>query len=140
MHHPKLRLPQVNRQTAGCVPILEKVERNILSKPHEIFVFEGFIMVTETATQTKDAGIVGRYFHSLKDGRISAQGEVVSRPEPGWYLVTLFDWIVGEPSVCRLVRLEDMAGWLFYENSEMMCHAYQYGIARAGGPYREIDE
>jgi len=97
-------------------------------------------MIKKMTTETNDIGIVGRYFHTLKDGKISEQGEVISRPEAGWYLVTFFDWIVGEPYVCRLVRLEDMAGWFFYENSEMMRHAYQYGIARAGGPYREMDD
>lgn len=96
-------------------------------------------MTTKQATEPNDMGIVGRYFHTLKDGKIAGQGVVISRPEPGWYLVTFFDWIVGEPPVCRLVRVEDMAGWFFYENSEMMHHAYQYGIARAGGPYRDDD-
>jgi hypothetical protein len=97
-------------------------------------------MAVEAAAQTNDTGIVGRFFHTLKEGQIFEQGEVISRPEPGWYLVTVFDWLTGDPYVCRLVRLEDMTEWFFYENSEMMRHAYKYGIARAGGKYRERDD
>jgi hypothetical protein len=39
---------------------------------------------------------------------------VIGEPHPGWYLVQLFDWTSGEPTLQRLVPIEKMIGWLFY--------------------------
>ena len=89
-----------------------------------------------TTSENETAGLVGRFFHSVKDGHIETQGEVIGRPEPGLYLVTYFDWVTGEPSVCRLVTIDQMKTWLFYEDLDMMKHSYKHGIARAGGSYR----
>jgi hypothetical protein len=44
---------------------------------------------------------------------------------------------MGEPNVRRLVRIEDMGNWLFYENAEAMQVSYEEGCAREGGPYRK---
>lgn len=85
------------------------------------------------------AVLIGQFFHSIgKDtGKIQWQGCIIGNPEPGWYLVQLFEWAMGEPNVRRLVRIEDMEGWLFYPDGEAMTHSYEYGIARAGGNYRD---
>ena len=81
--------------------------------------------------------MVGRFFHSVNEnGKIMWQGQIVGNPHSDYYLVELFDWLVGGASVQRLIRLEEMESWLFYPDSNMMMHAYDYGIARAGGPYR----
>ena len=82
------------------------------------------------------SALIGRYFHSIDAGQVNWQGKVISHPEPNWYVVQLFDWIVGEPNVQRLVKIEQMNGWLFYENSEQMQFSYEHGTARNGGPYR----
>lgn len=44
---------------------------------------------------------------------------------------------MGEPNVRRLVRIEDMEHWLFYEDADAMKFSYDYGSAREGGPYRK---
>jgi len=65
------------------------------------------------------------------------QGVVVGNPEPGWYLVQLFEWLMGEPNLRRLVKIEDMEHWLFYEDVEAMKFSYDHGTAREGGKYRD---
>jgi len=83
--------------------------------------------------------LLGEYFHSIgKDtGKVEWQGVVIGNPEPGWYLLQLFDWVMGEPNLRRLVRIEDMEHWLFYRDTETMNFSYQQGTAREGGPYRD---
>lgn len=84
--------------------------------------------------------LVGNYFHSLnKDGLVEMQGVVIGNPEPGWYLLQLFDWLVGEGHLRMLMRLEGMATWLFYADVATMKWSYEHGPACAGGPYRKRD-
>lgn len=85
---------------------------------------------------------IGRYFHSInkEDNQVKWQGVVIGKPEPGLYLVALFSWDTGLPSVLRLVRIEDMGDWLFYSCSEDMVHSYECGTAREGGPYRKREK
>jgi hypothetical protein len=69
----------------------------------------------------KTENLVGKYFHSASETtKIEWQGVVIGEPHPGWYLVQLFDWASGEPSVQRLVPIEKMIGWLFYPNAAAM--------------------
>lgn len=77
----------------------------------------------------KAQGLVGQYFHSIANGKIEWQGRVISNPELGWYLVETFEGAMGEPSLRRLVRIEDMAGWLFYADAEWMKFSFEYGPA-----------
>ncbi len=83
--------------------------------------------------------LVGQYFHSLgkDDGKVEWQGVIIGNPEPGWYLVQLFEWLMGEPNVRRLVRIEDMADWLLYEDAKSMKFSWDKGLAREGGKYRD---
>jgi hypothetical protein len=84
----------------------------------------------------KQKGLINAWFHSLdKKGHVEWQGQILSRPEPGVYLVQLYEWIVGSPSNQQLVKFGDMKNWLFYENAEAMNYSYQYGIARPGSQY-----
>ena len=63
--------------------------------------------------------LIGFYFHSLDErGAPLWQGQVLSSPEPGIYLVQLFEWRSGFPSSMRLVRIDDMLGWNFYPTAE----------------------
>jgi hypothetical protein len=82
--------------------------------------------------------LVGQWFHSLSpmDNQIQWQGTVLGNPEPGWYLVQIFNWVDDLPSVRHLVRTEDMRGWLLYPNAAAMRESYDHGTARAGGKYR----
>lgn len=87
-------------------------------------------------TKPVNAGLAGRFFHSVEAGKIKWQGVVIGNPEPGWYVVQLFDYVMGEPNVQRIVRIEDMRQWLFYPNSETMQFSFERGVAREGGMYR----
>ncbi len=82
--------------------------------------------------------LIGKFFHSRnRFGKVEWQGRVIGSPEPGIYLVQLFEWGMGEPNIQRLVTIEDMVTWLFYPDGEAMDYSYQHGAARAGGPYRD---
>lgn len=87
---------------------------------------------------SKPSALVGHYFHSIgrDDGKVEWQGVVIENPEPGWYLVQLFGWLMGDPNVQRLVHIESMEHWLFYENAEAMTFSYERGVAQKGGRYR----
>jgi len=83
-------------------------------------------MEAETVTQTEK--LVGKYFHSANENdKVEWQGVVVEEPHPGWYLVQLFDWTSGEPSVQRLVPIEKMTAWLFYPDRAAMKSSSKYG-------------
>lgn len=76
-------------------------------------------MDAETATETEN--LVGKYFHGLNENnKVEWQGVVIGEPRPGWYLVQLFDWASGKPSVQRLVPIEKMNAWLFYPDRDAM--------------------
>lgn len=70
--------------------------------------------------------LVGSFFHSKTDeGKIQWQGCVVAEPSAGYYLVELFSWVMGESTEQRLIRIEDMAEWSFYDDAKWMNNAYQ---------------
>jgi hypothetical protein len=72
--------------------------------------------------------LVGKYFQSANESnQIEWQGIVIGEPHPGWYLVQLFEWASGDPSVQRLVPIEKMIGWLFYPDA----HAMTFGSKRS---------
>jgi hypothetical protein len=62
---------------------------------------------------------------------------VIGNPLPGWYLLQLYEYLIGEPNIMKLVKIEDMAGWIFYLDCEEMKFSYEHGAAREGGPYRD---
>jgi hypothetical protein len=75
----------------------------------------------EAETIMKTEMLVGKYFHSANgNDKVEWQGVVIGEPHPGWYLVQLFDWTSGEPSVQRLVPVEKMVAWLFYPHRAAM--------------------
>jgi hypothetical protein len=75
--------------------------------------------------------LIGKYFHSIKKdtGLVEWQGSVLGSPEPGWYLIELFEWVLGESNVMRIVSIEEIIDWLFYEDSESMIFSFEHGIA-----------
>ena len=75
-----------------------------------------------------DLTMIGQFFHSFD---VKWQGRVVAMPTSGWYLIELFDWLAGDATHRRLVRLEDMAGWIFYQSVEDMRFSYKHGAAIA---------
>ena len=95
-------------------------------------------MTTDTKSSSKTRNpLQGQFFHSVnQDGVVEWQGEIIGNPEPGWYLVQLFEWVCGEPNVRRFVRIDEMRTWLFYESADSMRFSYEHGVAREGGKYR----
>jgi hypothetical protein len=79
----------------------------------------------DTAIQTER--LVGKYFHAANENnKVEWQGTVIGEPHPGWYLVQLFDWASGEPSVQRVVPIERMNAWLFYTDRDAMTSSSTY--------------
>jgi hypothetical protein len=85
--------------------------------------------------------LVGSYFHEMVDDDeygevVRWQGCVVAEPAPAVYLVELFEWIVGSSSCQKLVWLEDMRKWQFYDDAKWMQGEYEHGSAGAGNRQR----
>ncbi len=79
-----------------------------------------FIKGTEITT------LEGKFFHSFENDKVKWQGYVVSEPKDGYFLVQLFDWLMGDLSDQKLVKLDDMVGWSFYDSNEDMIENYEY--------------
>jgi hypothetical protein len=70
--------------------------------------------------------MIGKHFHSFDtEGCVAWQGRIVGNPEPGWYLVQLYEWMLGHESIQKLVQIADMAAWDFYESQDDMLFAYE---------------
>ena len=77
----------------------------------------------ETVTKTEKVQIL----HSADENdKVEWQAVVIEEPHPGWYLVQLFDWASGKPSVQRLVLIEKMIAWLFYLDRDAMTPSSTY--------------
>ena len=76
----------------------------------------------------------GQWFHSFNDlNEIEWQGQVLSSVGGDMFLVQLYEWFVGSPSVKKLVSSSQMAGWSFYDAAEDMRKRYEEYSARQGG-------
>jgi hypothetical protein len=73
--------------------------------------------------------MIGTFFHEIRGDYIGWQGVIVANPRPGWYLVQLFSWIMGEPTNQRLVHFDNMKDWMFYPDGEAMRFSWQHGVA-----------
>lgn len=69
--------------------------------------------------------LAGTYFHSIVDGEIEWQGQVLARIELGVYLIETYSFLNGAPSFRYLVSLETMMGWRFYETADKMNSHYE---------------
>ncbi|MGE4419997.1 MAG: GIY-YIG nuclease family protein [Sulfurimonas sp.] len=76
--------------------------------------------IKETNTKSLD----GKFFHTFKNNQVEWQGYIISEPKDGFFLIQLFDWILGEPSNQKLVSINDMLSWNFYDSVEEMNDAY----------------
>lgn len=65
--------------------------------------------------------LINKYFHSFNDsGDISWQGQVISKLSDDYYLVQLFDWVMGAESNMHVVCLSDMLKWNIYHTDDDM--------------------
>ncbi|MGW4060997.1 hypothetical protein ACWEGE_22130 [Amycolatopsis sp. NPDC004747] len=62
--------------------------------------------------------LVGSFFYS--DARRQWQGCVVAEPAPGWFLVELFVPAIRESENQRLVSIDQMVDWRFYDDATWM--------------------
>lgn len=91
---------------------------------------QGSDRLTEAIRSLEPNSLVGSYFHSFgPEGQLDRQGAVVAEPQPGLYLVELFEWLAGGSSCQRLVRVEDMLDWQFYDTAEWMNNVFEHEIA-----------
>ncbi|MCX6966511.1 MAG: hypothetical protein NTZ46_01805 [Verrucomicrobia bacterium] len=86
-------------------------------------------MTPRTSKKTLSEPLVGRFFHSIENGKVVWQGTVIGRVSEEVYLVQLFEWLMGEPSDQRLVGVNEMTQWLFYSSQDEMTYSYEHGTA-----------
>ena len=71
--------------------------------------------------------LISKSFHSFdKHGFIKWQGQITAMPKDGLYLVQLYSWLNGEPTDQKLISIDDMVSWNFYDSNEEMRFNYQY--------------
>lgn len=75
------------------------------------------------AAQENNGTLAGLFFHSFKDGEIYWQGHVERDLKNGSYVVQLFEWFWGEPSVQKVIPFEQMKEWDFYPTARAMRYA-----------------
>jgi hypothetical protein len=69
------------------------------------------------------SGLVGKYFHSWREGKLEWQGKVVEVYGDTHIMVLLFEWTWGNPNGRKLVPLAQTAEWTFYETAKDMRRA-----------------
>lgn len=60
----------------------------------------------------------GKFFHSLKDGKIHWQGQVVGELPQEKFLVQLFSWLDGRDTEQKIVGFKEMLDWKFYQSDQ----------------------
>ncbi len=86
----------------------------------------------ETKTPTTNAQgspLVGKYFHTIKNGRVQYQGQIMAKVDDTHYLVDLFSFLTGMCTNQRLYAVTDMKNWLIYGTQGDMMFSYEHGVA-----------
>ena len=133
--NPRKRLRDLQTGSAEKLVLIKTIEGNqeLEQQLHENFSHcrldgEWFSPADEILEFIKGKdrkALEGKFFHSFKDGHVVWQGYVISEPTDGYFLVQLFEWVIGEPSTQKLVRIDTMLDWDFYDTAEEMNEAYQ---------------
>ncbi len=81
-----------------------------------------------TARKKATDYFTGKWFHSMDPSNpdnLGWQGQIVkSMPDCQSYMVQLFSWIDGEPTIVKRVAVGDMDGWRIYDtNKEMLSYS-----------------
>jgi hypothetical protein len=80
-------------------------------------------------TKPPISALVGHFFHSFNaNGDLCWQGRVVAEVGSGIFLLQFYDWVVGSESDRKLVKLEDMLRWRFYESAEEMRKTFEHVV------------
>ena len=84
----------------------------------------GFYRGVKTA-QLENKTLVGLYFHTQdKEGKIEWQGVVTKCLSDTQYVVQLFSWWDGMPTIQKIVSFENMEKWDFYASDKTMRWQY----------------
>lgn len=62
------------------------------------------------------SNLVGMYAIIWNDEKYKNVLFILGKADDQYYIVQGISVMTGEPNVCRLVKIEDMAGWTFYPN------------------------
>jgi hypothetical protein len=81
----------------------------------------------------KKHSLIGKFFHSFIDGKLSWQGVVKAEPVAGYFLVQLYEWLCGHPTDQELVPVAQMVGWRFYDDADDWRDAGDLGNGVIGG-------
>ena len=67
--------------------------------------------------------LVGKFFHTFEDGKLSHQGQILSAEADDYFLIQYFSWIDGGTTNQELIPFSDMPNWRFYGTDEAMIEA-----------------
>ena len=131
---PKKRLRELQTGNDNKLVLIKSIKgnRDKESTLHEMFShlrtngewFEPDDELLEFIKGTNTKTLEGKFFHTFIDKQIEWQGYIISEPKNDFFLVQLFDWILGEPSNQKLVNINDMLSWNFYDSVEEMNDNY----------------
>jgi hypothetical protein len=68
--------------------------------------------------------LVGKWFHVFDKNELTWQGQIIAEVN-GFYLVQLYDWVMGEATVQKIADLQNMVYWNFYDTAEDMRENYE---------------
>ncbi len=71
------------------------------------------------------SGLIGKYFHSFKDGELNWQGQIKSTESDNYFSVITYSWIDGREYSVELVKFEEMIDWEFYPTLDEMKERYK---------------
>ena len=74
--------------------------------------------------QANNGTLSGLWFHSLQCGKIEWQGRVARDLQDGNYVVQLFGWLTGNPTVRKVISFDQMKEWDFYPTDRDMRYAW----------------
>lgn len=79
----------------------------------------------------KKNSLIGKFFHSIGDDKlIRWQGQIIAEPKTNVYLVRVFDFMIGQEACQYLIPIDEMKGWMFYNDNESLIYSYEHGSAR----------
>ncbi|HLX62065.1 MAG TPA: hypothetical protein VKX17_12355 [Planctomycetota bacterium] len=87
-------------------------------------------MPRKTTIPNNPDGLNGLYFHTFEKsgqnkGIIENQGQIVAAIGASFYVVQLFSFATGLPTNKKLVPIDEMTSWKFYDNIEELKLAYE---------------
>lgn len=85
-----------------------------------------------TKVKTDPDYFTGKWFHSAdgsdKTKGLGWQGQIIKAlPDGSGYMVQLYEWLGGGPTIVKRVALADLDGWRLYDtDAEMRNYAQRY--------------